>query len=103
MDRIEAWANGPVCPNLYNRHRGEFIVSDAGGNSANLSSEEKQDIDRVVDFYGGFSGQQLSDITHSEEPWRRARRGLAPSERGTNEITLEAMTEYYGSLQKSAK
>jgi uncharacterized phage-associated protein len=25
-ERIEAWANGPVSPDLYQKHRGQFIV-----------------------------------------------------------------------------
>lgn len=25
-ERIEAWANGPVCPDLYFAHQGEFTV-----------------------------------------------------------------------------
>ena len=25
--RIEAWANGPVIPELYNEHRGQFLVN----------------------------------------------------------------------------
>ncbi|WP_429820290.1 Panacea domain-containing protein [Ensifer sp. B1-9] len=28
-DRIEAWANGPVCVNLYNSHRGRYTVEAA--------------------------------------------------------------------------
>ena len=33
-----------------------------------------------------------------EEPWKKARIGLSPTERGHNEITLESMAEYYSSL-----
>jgi uncharacterized phage-associated protein len=25
QERIEAWANGPVCPDLYQVHRGAFV------------------------------------------------------------------------------
>ncbi len=97
--KIEAWANGPVCKKLYDAHKGKYSVKTVGGDIANLKMDEKETIGKVVKFYGKFNGQQLSDITHSEEPWKIARNGLGPSDRGENVITLENMSEYYSSLQ----
>jgi hypothetical protein len=37
-------------------------------------------------------------MTHQENPWLEARRGLAPGERGYREISHAALAEYYGSL-----
>lgn len=97
--RIEAWANGPVCRELYDRHRGNFIVSSFdGANCSHLDDDERETVERVVEYYGKFNGQQLSDLTHMENPWKNARTGLSSSERGNVEITLETMAEYYGSL-----
>ena len=97
---IQAWSNGPVCPTLYNMHKGEFSVSEiAGGDATNLSPDEKADIDKVVNFYSNYNGQQLSDLTHAERPWQIAREGLSPSQRGNSTISLESMAEYYGSLK----
>jgi uncharacterized phage-associated protein len=97
--RIEAWANGPVCRELYDRHRGQFIIQAIDGGSAkNLPQDEIEAIDKVVDFYGRYNGQQLSDFTHSERPWIAAREGLSSGERCEREITLESMSEYYSSL-----
>jgi len=45
-----------------------------------------------------MSSQQLSDLTHQEDPWRSARKGLAPGERGNSTITKAAMAEFYSSL-----
>lgn len=99
-ERIEAWANGPVCPELYKIHRGRFTVSAEiiRGDASRLTDSEKDSIDRVIAYYSHYNGQQLSDLTHLEDPWRHARQGLADHERGSSEITLEAMSEYYGSL-----
>lgn len=98
-ERIEAWANGPVCPSLYECHRGSFYITKIrGGTPGNLDDDARETIDKVIEFYGGFSGQKLSDLTHMESPWKNARGDLSPSDRGSNEITLESMAEYYGSL-----
>jgi uncharacterized phage-associated protein len=98
-DRIEAWANGPVIPTLYAAHRGTYMVRQIeGGDPARLTSAQRETIDVVIDFYGDKSSQWLSNLTHMETPWQSARSGLAPNERGNEEITLESMAEYYSSL-----
>lgn len=97
-ERIEAWAAGPVVPALYYRHRGQFQVGSWEGNVDNLTATQNETIDAVLKYYGGKSSQWLSDLTHSESPWIEARAGLAPLERGNQEITLASMAEYYSSL-----
>ncbi len=98
-EEIEAWANGPVCPRLYQIHKGNFFISTVRKAESNrLSNDQRETIDIVVDYYGKYSGQQLSDLTHSELPWQQARKGIPSRERGDSVITLESMAEYYGSL-----
>lgn len=100
---IEAWVNGPVVPELYNVHRGQYIVAGwPCGDTDHLSPSQKETIDIVVDFYGGKSSAWLSELTHREAPWCDARRGLEPMERGSREITLASMAEYYGALAANA-
>jgi uncharacterized phage-associated protein len=96
--RIEAWANGPVIPALYQRHRQQFKVASWDGDPSALSANERETIDAVLKFYGDRSSQWLSDLTHRENPWIDARKGLAPSDRGNVVITPAAMAEYYTSL-----
>ncbi|WP_131783195.1 Panacea domain-containing protein [Legionella gresilensis] len=99
-EKIQAWVNGPVIPELYDLHRGKFLItsSDIFTTSNSLNKSEKDSIDSVLSFYGSKSSQWLSDLTHSEEPWIAARKGLAANERGNKEITLQSMAEYYESL-----
>lgn len=97
--KIEAWANGPVVPKVYALHRGQFEVSKwSSGDASALSKSERETVDAVLEYYGGKSSQWLSDLTHAETPWRRARKGLRDGERGNAEITHAAMAEYYGGL-----
>lgn len=120
-EAIEAWANGPVVPVLYEKHRGRFDVTDwPFGNANALDKDARETVDIVLEFYGKHNAQWLSDLTHAEDPWKitrglpttnltmpfpdaedlwkKARTGLKDGERGHNEITLESMMEYYSSL-----
>lgn len=99
-ERIEAWANGPVCPSLYNAHRGKFSVAEGmiAGITSDFSEEQLETIDGVLGFYGDKSAQWLSDLTHIEAPWKDAREGVPIGERCNREITHAAMVEYYGGL-----
>lgn len=97
-DRIEAWANGPVCPELYDRHRGQFTVETVRGNPDAVDEQGAETIEAVLGFYGEKGSQWLSDLTHSENPWKDARGNLPAGARSNNEITLDAMAEYYGGL-----
>jgi uncharacterized phage-associated protein len=98
-ERIEAWANGPVCPDLYAAHRGAFMVTQIDrGDPSRLGGDAIETIDAVLEHYGDKSSQWLSDLTHREDPWRDARRGLPDGERGNVEITKGALADYYGRL-----
>ena len=99
--RIEAWANGPVVPQLYFSHRGAFKVDERlfqQANVGNLTEDEIETIDVVLETYGGKTPSWLSELTHREAPWKDAREGLRLGERGNNEITHSSMAEYYESL-----
>lgn len=101
-NKIEAWANGPVVRDLYDKHKGRYFVTPEiieNGKSDNLNSSQKETIDAVLDAYGDKSAQWLSDQTHSESPWIAARSGLSESERGDKEIPLESIAEYYSSVK----
>ncbi len=97
---IEAWAMGPVVPDLYQVHKGAFAVNESMfiGNIGTISKEGMETIDVIIKEYGSKSSQWLSDLTHEEAPWKNARLGLDPGERGCSEITKAAMAEYYSSL-----
>ena len=95
-ERIEAWVNGPVAPDLYKIHRGQFKVAAwPKGNPRKLTSEQRQTIDAVLDYYGDKSSQWLSDLTHREAPWIEARKGLEPGDLSSREISLASLAEYY--------
>lgn len=100
-ERIEAWASGPVVRELYDEHKGMFQISasDLGnGIIDNLKPEERETIDTVLDAYGDKSAQWLADLTHMEQPWNEARKGIPIGQNCENEIIPASLAEYYGSL-----
>lgn len=99
-ERIEAWANGPVCPDLYRAHQGRFKLNagELKGDPSALTPDEIDTVKSVIHYYGDKPAQWLSDLSHRESPWRDARIGLADGDRGSVEITHAAMAEYYGGL-----
>ena len=101
---IQAWANGPVVYALFERHRGKFVVEqdDIAGNPEALDRDERETIDAVLDAYGHLTGQQLSDITHSERPWKVARGEVSEGEYCSEVIDLDIMQDYYGGLDSAA-
>ncbi|WP_019831767.1 Panacea domain-containing protein [Sphingomonas sp. PR090111-T3T-6A] len=98
-ERIEAWANGPVCPALYAEHRGEFTVTEEPkGDAGNLKKAERETVEAVLRDYGDKSAIWLSELTHKEDPWRDARANVPDGQRSSSVITHAAMAEYYSGL-----
>ncbi|MCI9494489.1 Panacea domain-containing protein [Adlercreutzia mucosicola] len=97
--RVEAWANGPVFPELFSKHRHSFVV--AHGHFApyapgeKLTTSEVVSIRRALQAFRSKTGSELSELTHSEVPWVKAREGLSPSARSHNEITNAAIRSFY--------
>ena len=97
--KIEAWAFCPVVPELYETHKGQFLVKFLNhGNGTRLDQDQRETVDAVLDFYSDMAPPDLNQLTHFERPWQEARIGLQPGERGHNEITWASMAEYYSSL-----
>lgn len=98
---FQAWANGPVAPSLYNEHRGLFKVDEKiieRGDSSNLTPNQQDSIDKILQFYGSKTAQWLSDLTHREAPWLEARGELPLMAKCTTEISQSQMHEYYSAL-----
>lgn len=98
---FEAWVHGPVCRQLYNKYR------DYGWNDIpkeekepNLPNELKEVLNEVWDAYGWCSAGQLEALTHKEEPWINARKGLDQTEPSNNKIDdIDIFNFYMKQLQ----
>ena len=98
---FQAWANGPVCQELFERHRGRFVV-DAGLlkdiPSYRFDANAVETMDSVLRFYGDKEPQWLSELTHKEAPWKEARAGIPLGVASSRVISKDSMQQYYGGL-----
>ncbi|MGH3914909.1 MAG: type II toxin-antitoxin system antitoxin SocA domain-containing protein [Pseudonocardiaceae bacterium] len=95
-ETIQAWARGPVVPDLHRQHRHKYQVADwPTGNPDHLGLVETRTVEWVVDKYGGFSAEALSRMTHQEVPWIVARAGVADGEHSSEPISHDQMRAFY--------
>lgn len=101
-DDFEAWANGPVVRSLFRIHKGQLYVKadnlDSCGDSSNIDDQARETIDAVLEAYGKLSGRQLSDIAHSERPWKEARGDTPAGESCDGIIDKDVMIDFYTGL-----
>lgn len=103
VGRFQAWVHGPVNREIYDRFRetkslySPVFSSDVrpSFSATVLPPNAVRHINSVLDVYGQFTGDQLEEMTHREDPWIRARGEVAPNERCENLIDEPFMGEYY--------
>jgi len=107
QEDCEAWAHGPVYREVYEKYR-EYgynpIVEDhLSYGDFSLTEDEKELLDHIVLYFGCYSGKILENMTHSEEPWRIARRGLVDGEISERVIEKQDITEYFKNVKEKYK
>lgn len=106
-DNCQAWVHGPVYAEIYDMFssfrydpiddpRFELLR----GKSTNLDEKEKEVIDLVVNTFGMYGGKVLERITHKEKPWLDAREGYSENELSHEEISKEAIKDYFLSVRE---
>lgn len=97
---FQAWSNGPVCPELYNRHKGKFVIKsgDLDCEDYRFTKDQLETLNSVMDYYGNESPHYLSELTHLERPWKETRSGIPAGDPSKRIIKKELMQEYYSGL-----
>lgn len=91
----QAWIHGPVFMSLYVAlQNDEFKDADTKCISENIKVRDLLEI--IYRVYGKLSGYRLEKLTHSEDPWKKAREGLSPEVKSRNKIKDEDIKAYYG-------
>lgn len=93
-DPIQAWRYGPVCPRAY-RFYNEFEANQLPLPNKEFLYEIPDSainlLEEVWGYFGTYHDYMLSDMTHVEFPWKKARKNLAPQESSTESISVEDM------------
>ncbi len=103
---FQAWIHGPVNREIYNRFvltkslYSEIDIDDCKNKDVQLSPEDKEFVDFILDNYLKYSGAELERLSHSEQPWIETRGNLGANERCEKVISSKLMTEFYGQRWK---
>ena len=108
-DEFEAWVHGPVTRKLFQNLKDLSKLHDELEYEQDvetpdkilkkeLTEEQIELIDDVIEAYCPLSGFQLETLTHSEEPWQIARKGYGIAEKCSVIIPKETMKNFYRSL-----
>jgi uncharacterized phage-associated protein len=93
-DEIQAWRYGPVCPPAYHFYSDfeakQLPVPDRDFVTV-LPHNTRSLLEEVWDYFGTYHAYFLSDMTHLEYPWRKARRNLPPTASSVEPIALPDM------------
>lgn len=103
---FEAWVHGPVCPDLYHQYKenGWINISQEDRVPDIIVNKGKYDfLKTIYDTYGGFTGDELEVLTHSELPWKEARKGLEEWEPSHNNICEKTMQDFYWKVYEQSQ
>ena len=99
---FQAWVHGPVNAELWKKFKryGYYeIERDAlEGCSSSIDVKTTEVLELVWNTYGEFNGFQLENLTHSEDPWINARKGLSATEPSTLPMNNQVIKDYYADL-----
>ena len=92
---FQAWHTGPVCPDLFHQIKGKYLVNvnDINGDEDNLTDNQKDTIDKVLEHYAVHDIQWLNQLSLAEDPSLQVAVGQI--------ITKESMRSYYSSLLRA--
>ncbi|MFA6601928.1 MAG: type II toxin-antitoxin system antitoxin SocA domain-containing protein [Candidatus Paceibacterota bacterium] len=106
-DKIEAWIHGPAIRSVYETYKSYIAKPIDKVHNPNIAQElgigTTRFIDRIVNAYSKYDTATLEYMTHAEDPWQKARKGLEINESSNNEITQESMRDYYSERLVNSK
>ena len=98
-NNCEAWDQGPVYPEIYNKFKNYYDMSEKNVRYS-LDEEEQFFIELIMRYFGCYSGKSHERMTHCEKPWRETRKGLAPNQKGGRVIQQALIESYFTEVYK---
>ena len=95
-EEFEAWVHGPVIPVIYHKYKKyQYNPIDITYKCDFKCENQKEVLEYVKNTYGKYDAKYLEDLTHTQDPWLYARRGLDPDERHEKIIPKNIIAEYF--------
>ena len=98
-EELQAWINGPVQPELYDRFKSYKWnpISDRP-EKVELPEQIKDHLIEIIEVFGKYQAYYLERMIQGEDPWLNARRGIPWDEHATVAIEKQDMQTYYKTL-----
>ncbi len=104
-DNSESWIYGPVYRDIYEAfsyygyQKIDYneLVKDR---KYELTSEEQEYVDAIIDAFGFYSGAILREMTHMTDPWIESRKGLENDSFSNRVIDNESIEKYFKKVCK---
>ena len=94
-ERIEAWVHGPVAPELFRRFKANGWATICTEVNPVGDKDLRNFLGMILKVYGKYGASQLEELTHAEDPWKKARRNVAPDVPSNVVISHESMKKFY--------
>lgn len=98
-NEFQAWAHGPANYDLFDKYKSHgyhpILEIDEDFKAELFTVNQIETLNAIWDSYGIYDAKYLEDLTHQEEPWKKARGNCSPGERCTSIISIESMKEFY--------
>ena len=102
-DTPEAWIHGPVYEDIYDCF--SYYKWDKIQYSEllkervfDLEENEKEYLDKIIEYFGCYSGRILKEMTHLTEPWVETREGLKEKEFSKRIIDKKKIENYFQNI-----
>ena len=95
LDRIEAWGNGPIQPDVYAKFaRFGHQQLDHETSDWKVAKHVSNHIADLMRAYGHLSSFDLEMVSRDEEPWKAARNRITETDK-TPEVSRDLMMRFY--------
>lgn len=106
-NKFEAWVHGPVCRRVYDSFKDKSVLYadiaysynegdvDVDGEFRKLTTDQQDLLTDILSTLATWTCLQLEQATHSEAPWKNARRGYGEADKCSIEISKSETETFY--------
>ncbi|MGB0560732.1 MAG: Panacea domain-containing protein [Spirulinaceae cyanobacterium] len=95
-EQIQAWAHGPVVPEVYEEFKDYgWRPIEPVDVELDLDSDTEEVLNQVLSAYGERFAKTLEKMTHSDQPWIKAREGYTLEARCNAIIPKQDIRNYF--------